>query len=376
VELESFAADEDGVAATLGHADGRKESLRASFLVGCDGAHSAVRHGLDVQFEGDTLPSDWVLADLSLEGALPRDEIMVCWAPEGVLAFFPISGARFRVIADIRPDGEEAPPPSLEALQALLDERGPSGLRAHDPIWMSNFHINERKVKNYRKGRVFLCGDAAHVHSPAGGQGMNTGMQDAFNLAWKLAMVWHERASSVLLDSYSPERSAIGEQVLRNAGNLTKVAILRNPILQEIRNLAVGTLGKIPALRQRVVDQMTELDLNYRGTGLTVSPQPHGASHRPAGGERAPDVPLAEKEELRLHHVLASGRFAVLSAGTARVILPQALESIAVAVEAQASPDYESGHIYLIRPDAYVMVSGNNSDTVPIFHALQQIAAV
>jgi len=118
-------------------------------------------------------------------------------------------------------------------------------------------------------------------------------MQDAFNLAWKLALTWHERVSPTILDSYSPERSAIGEQVLRNAGRLTKVAILRNPILQELRSFAVDAFGKIPALRQRMADQFTELDLNYRGLGLTVNPPPQGASRRPAGGDRAPDLALS-----------------------------------------------------------------------------------
>jgi 2-polyprenyl-6-methoxyphenol hydroxylase-like FAD-dependent oxidoreductase len=376
VELTSFASTTDGVAAGLRHADGREESMTASYLIGCDGAHSAVRHGLDAKFEGDTLPSDWVLADLALEGALPRDEIIICWAPDGVLVLFPISGTRFRVIADIKANGGDASAPSLEAVQMLLDARGPAGLRAHDPIWMSNFHINERKVKSYRKGRVFLCGDAAHVHSPAGGQGMNTGMQDAFNLAWKLAMVWHGHASTALLDSYSPERSAIGEQVLRNAGNLTKIAILRNPVLQEIRSLAVGALAKIPALRQRMVDQLTEVDLNYRGIGLSVSPPPHGASHRPAGGERAPDVALVHDGASRLHDMLRSGRFVVLSVAASPVSLPASLQTIAVAARAQTgSETYEPGHVYLIRPDAYVMLSGKSGDAAPILSALEHIQA-
>jgi 2-polyprenyl-6-methoxyphenol hydroxylase-like FAD-dependent oxidoreductase len=376
VELKSFRADEGGITATLQHADGREESANASYLIGCDGAHSTVRHTLGIEFEGDTLPSDWVLADLSVDGPLARDEITICWAPQGVLVFFPIKGDRFRVIADVSPPSGEAPPPTVAAVQSLLDERAFGDLFAHDPIWMSNFHINERKVRSYRLGRVFLCGDAAHVHSPAGGQGMNTGMQDAFNLAWKLALVWHERASPTILDSYSPERSAIGEQVLRNAGRLTKVAVLRNPILQELRRVAVGSFGKIPALRQRMVDQFAELDLNYRGIGLTVNPPPHGASRRPADGDRAPDLPLrgADTEASRLHQVLRPGRFAVLSIGAARIALPEALKPLAVAAEAGESDDYESGHIYLVRPDAYVMASSKEGDAAPLLEALGRVA--
>ncbi len=377
VELKSFAANEVGVTASLRHGDAREETMTASYLIGCDGAHSTVRHGLNAQFEGNTLPSDWVLADLSLEGTLPRDEIIICWAPDGVLILFPISGERFRVIADVNTNGKDTPPPSLQVVQMLLNERGPAGVRAHDPIWMSYFHINERKVQSYRKGRVFLCGDAAHVHSPAGGQGMNTGMQDAFNLAWKLAMVWHGHASSALLDSYSPERSAIGEQVLQNAGNLTKFALLRNPILQEIRSLAVGALGRIPALRQRVVDQLTEVDLNYRGIGLTAGPQPHGASRHPAGGERAPDVPLKAEGASRLHDLLRSGRFVVLSIDASPIALPEPLQVIAVAAQAQPSSDgvYERGYVYLIRPDAYVMLSSKDTDIAPILSALEHLQA-
>ena len=105
-------------------------------------------------------------------------------------------------------------------------------MSAFDPIWLAAFRINERKVSRYRWGRAFLAGDAAHIHSPAGGQGMNTGMQDAFNLAWKLAMVVHGACSEALLDSYSPERSAVGDQVLKAAARLTAVGTLRNPVAQ------------------------------------------------------------------------------------------------------------------------------------------------
>src|SRR6185437_12693770 len=190
VALEGFTQDEAGVAATLRHADGRIESMETPFLIGCDGAHSIVRHGLGIEFEGSTEPSDWLLADLRLDGDLPADELTLCWTGDGVLALFPIIGGRYRVIADVGLlPTEAAPPPELGEIQAVLDRRGPPGLRAHDPFWLSRFRINERKVRDYRRGRVFLAGDAAHIHSPAGGQGMNTGMQDAFNLAWKLALV-------------------------------------------------------------------------------------------------------------------------------------------------------------------------------------------
>ena len=374
VELQSFVDEGAGVTANLRHSDGRAETARFAYLIGCDGAHSTVRHGLQSTFAGSTEPSDWVLADLRIDGELPQRELTICWRPDGILALFPIVGGRFRVIADIGLAPDEAVPPTLAEIQDLLDTRGPKGLTAHDPFWLSRFRINERKVKDYRKGRVFLAGDAAHIHSPAGGQGMNTGMQDAFNLAWKLAMVCHGKASATLLDSYSPERSAIGDAVLRNAGTMTRVAILRNPILQEIRNAAAGVLGHIPALRQRLVDQLTEVDLHYQTGPLTAAAQ--GASH-PANGHRAPDVRLLEPQGavMRLNEMLRDGRFAVLSVGTPRLALPSELASIAVAEQAEESAGYTAGHHYLIRPDSYVVLGVAADAPQRIVEELRRIAA-
>ena len=311
--------------AQLRHADGREESATAAWLAACDGAHSTVRHALGLAFDGDTLESDWVLADVQIDGPLPNEELTICWMPDGILAFFPIGGRRFRVIADVGLAPDVAPPtPTLAQVQALIDSRGPQGLRAHDPVWLNHFRINERKVKDYRHGRVFLAGDAAHVHSPAGGQGMNTGMQDAFNLAWKLALVQRGRAAPGLLDSYSPERSAIGDQVLRNAGTMTRVALLRNPLLRELRDLAASTLSRLPAIQQRLVDQLTELDLHYAHSPLSATP--HGASGHPAAGARAPDVALiaADGSVTRLHALLGGGRFVLMSVGVASPGVPPA----------------------------------------------------
>lgn len=241
VELVSFANREDGIEAVLGHADGRRETVTAPWLLGCDGAHSAVRHGLNVEFPGSTQDDDWLIADIRLDGehAPPADEISIYFHHDGPFVIFPLPDHRARIIATrgktntahLRPD------PVIADVQALIDQRAGGGFVASDPVWLTNFRINERKVSQYRYGRTLLAGDAAHIHSPAGGQGMNTGMQDAINLAWKLAMVVQGDAGERLLDSYSPERSAVGDMVLRNATALTDVATLTNPAAQAARNL-------------------------------------------------------------------------------------------------------------------------------------------
>ncbi len=185
VELVQFAAGEQGVEATLRSASGSEERLTVDWLIGCDGAHSTIRHGLGMSFSGSTLDTDWLLADVHLKAfPFPPSELATYWHEDGVLVALPISPGRYRVIADLGPSTGALPAsPTLDEVQGVLDQRGPGRLVAYDPIWLSAFRINERKVPDYRSGRVFVAGDAAHVHSPAGGQGMNTGMQDAFNLA-------------------------------------------------------------------------------------------------------------------------------------------------------------------------------------------------
>jgi 2-polyprenyl-6-methoxyphenol hydroxylase-like FAD-dependent oxidoreductase len=310
VELTAFEDRGDHVAATLRHADGRTEAARCDWLLGCDGAHSTVRHGLGMEFTGEAEPNDWVLADCRVDG-IPQDELSFYWHADGTLAFFPFAEGRCRIIADMgtaRQAGRP-PDPSLAEVQALVDHRGPSGVRLSDPVWLAGFRIHERKVSDYRRGRVFLAGDAAHIHSPAGGQGMNTGMQDTYNLAWKLALVRRGRGkASPLLDSYTRERGGVGELVLRQAGRMTRAATLRHPIGQFLRNNAVRMLGHLPAFRENFVNYLSELTIHYPSSPLNgESP---GAGWHAGGlhpGERVPDAMLRDARTgaaQRLHALL------------------------------------------------------------------------
>jgi 2-polyprenyl-6-methoxyphenol hydroxylase-like FAD-dependent oxidoreductase len=369
VELLAFDDDSRQVSATLRHADGREERTTAAWLAACDGAHSTVRHALGLAFDGDTMDTGWILADVQIDGDLPNDLMTIGWQPEGVMAYFPMGGRRFRVIAEAG-SASDTSDPTLAQVQALIDSRGPHGLLAHDPVWLSHFRINERKIKDYRHGRIFLAGDAAHIHSPAGGQGMNTGMQDAFNLAWKLALVHGGKAAPALLDSYSTERSAIGDQVLSSTGRMTRVALLHNPLLRELRDLAAGTLSRLPAIQQRLVDQLTELDLHYAHSPLSVTS--HGASKQPAAGARAPDVALGAT---RLNGLLGGGRFVLLSVGVTSPAVPPELRVLVAATATAAAQGYDDGHHYLVRPDGYLALSTRGDDAVAIFDWLRKFNA-
>jgi 2-polyprenyl-6-methoxyphenol hydroxylase-like FAD-dependent oxidoreductase len=170
---------------------------------------------LGASFQGQTNPSDWVLADVKISGyPAPDNEMSIYWHQEGAFVIFPITPGRYRVVMDLPGSGAAvAPTPTLAEVQALMDRRGPGGMVASDPFWLSGVRINERKVSRYRFGRVFLAGDAAHAHPPAGGQGLNTGVQDAYNLGWKLAYVARGGPDS-LLDTYESERLPVAAAVL------------------------------------------------------------------------------------------------------------------------------------------------------------------
>jgi 2-polyprenyl-6-methoxyphenol hydroxylase-like FAD-dependent oxidoreductase len=369
VELMQFVPDADGVAATLRHADGREESLRAAWLIGCDGAHSIVRHGLGMQFEGDTLPSDWILADVQLSGEKAKPGVIdTYWHPEGALAIFPIAPGRYRVIADVGDalDDTHRPDPTIEEVQAVLDRRGPGGLTVSSPIWLASFRINERKVADYRAGRVFLAGDAAHIHSPAGGQGMNTGMQDACNLAWKLALVHRGLAApGPLLDSYSIERSAVGRKVLKDAGRLTTLAILKGCVLQEVRNVVMSLLFGLAPVRKAMANTLAELSIGYPASPLTV-PGRHGHAG-PAPGERAPVTGTANP--------VGSGstpRFAIFAQpGPEGAILISLHPEL---LEPEIRAPFDEDGIWLVRPDGYVAVVAGSGGWADLDDYLNRVA--
>jgi 2-polyprenyl-6-methoxyphenol hydroxylase-like FAD-dependent oxidoreductase len=313
LEMVRFSTSENGVNSTLRHADGREESMESSWLVGCDGAHSSVRHQLGMEFQGNTLNSDWILADLHLSNVPNAGEINVMWHSEGVLAIFPITKDRYRVIADAGNATSDArpPDPTLEEVQAVLDRRGPGGIKATAPIWLAAFRINERKVVNYRAGRIFLAGDAAHIHSPAGGQGMNTGMQDACNLAWKLALACSDGfAKAPLLDSYSLERSAVGDLVLKGAGRVTTIATMKGGVKQSIRNHIASLVFGLAPVRNLMANAFTEVSIGYPESplslqGASVHGGPHAGQRAPIRGDEVPvgagDTPrfaiFAERDE-------------------------------------------------------------------------------
>jgi 2-polyprenyl-6-methoxyphenol hydroxylase-like FAD-dependent oxidoreductase len=359
VEVTSISKNAEGATASLTHPDGRQEVISADWLVGCDGAHSIVRHSLGASFDGETNESDWILADVHMSGyATPDTEASVYWSADGAFVIFPISPGRYRVLADLPASGETKPPiPDLAKVQAIIDRRGPGNLKAFDPIWLAGFRINGRKVSEYRWGRVVLAGDAAHVHSPAGGQGMNTGMQDAFNLAWKLAMVVHGTMGETLLESYSPERSHVGDQVLKSAGALTAVGTLRNPIARGIRDMIGHLMFGVGAVQRAFANNMTEMAVEYPKSPLN-GPNLGGATLQ-AGERVAPitgQLPVGEG---------SIPKFVLF--GEASLSIKSVLARYSQIIEPIVRPSLGAQCLSLVRPDGYVAGNFKNPEELSAY---------
>ncbi len=250
--LAEFRQDADGVDAVL--ADGTL--VRARLLVGCDGMHSAVRESAGIGFQGGSYAESFLLADVRLSGYTAADEVVLYFSPRGMAVVAPLPEGMHRVVAPV----EDAPErPDARFVQALLDERGPvaSPVRVEgEPAWGSRFRVHHRIADRYRAGRVVLAGDAAHVHSPAGGQGMNMGILDAVRLADALQAALAGRMEA--LDAYASERRPVAEQVVALADRLTRLATVP-PALRALRNLFLRTVAMLPAVRRTLAWRLSGL---------------------------------------------------------------------------------------------------------------------
>jgi 2-polyprenyl-6-methoxyphenol hydroxylase-like FAD-dependent oxidoreductase len=249
--LTNLAQDDVGATATLD--DGSR--LRARYVVGADGMHSTVRERARIPFSGGSYGESFVLADVHLSGGVPSDEVVLYFSPAGMAVVAPLPGGVYRIVATV---GEAPEHPSAAYVQALLDARGPQRERVvvREVLWGSRFRVHHRVADVYRAGRVLLAGDAAHVHSPAGGQGMNAGILDAMSLAG--ALVKALAGDVAALDAYGAERRPIAQQVVAFADRLTRLATVR-PGLRVLRNLLLTTLSRLPVVRRRLAWQLSGL---------------------------------------------------------------------------------------------------------------------
>jgi 2-polyprenyl-6-methoxyphenol hydroxylase-like FAD-dependent oxidoreductase len=298
-ELRSIEETPDGIVADIADlAAGNVEKVHAKWLVGCDGVHSAVRTLLQLPFTGKDYLDQFVQADVYLDGDLPEG-LMTLWLnDQGLLAAIPFrEPGLWRIAAQIYPDSDgNIPRASVELFERLLAERAAdTTTKIIEPVWLSNFVVHHRIVDHYRKGHVFVAGDAAHVHSPIGGQGMNTGIQDAYNLAWKLALVING-APEKLLDSYEAERLPVGRKVLQQTDVNHRLRVSGSVVADILMDRIVFPLLRVPAILDVVGDFVlkrgAQLDVNYRASSL--SGRTGSFRKGPKAGDRAPDGQLLD----------------------------------------------------------------------------------
>lgn len=358
-ELTSFMADDEGVTCEITGPRGDREAMRTPWLVACDGAHSIARRSLALEFPGETVHHRWLLADVDIAAdPMPDDHhILVRQGADGIVALFPMGGGRWRVIADLgEVEGAGAPREiGQDEVQATLDARTDLGWRIAASHWTSDFGVNERQITDYVHGRVVLAGDAAHIHSPAGGQGMNTGLQDAANLAWKIALVQRGAAPEALLATYQAERHPVGEAVLKQSGAMLRMTMVSGP-KKFIRDHLVPAALSLPVVRRKLVEFLTEEAVSYR-----EGPLADGSGHH--GGARSGDGwPLSRGAQAEL--VLLGG--AAKDAAPDTFGGPQGLPLTVTRAEvddhiAEALGD-DSGAV-LVRPDGVVATVGEGAQS-------------
>jgi 2-polyprenyl-6-methoxyphenol hydroxylase-like FAD-dependent oxidoreductase len=330
--------DHEGVAVRL--ADGTTQ--RAGYVVGCDGARSAVRRLLDIDFVGKQYETHILLADVHLAQP-PLDGLAAKTSADGVVLLVPFGDGWYRAIAWDR-KREQAPlsePVTLAEIRAAFLRIAHTDFGMTDMRWSSRFLSERRQAERYRVGRVFIAGDAAHVHSPLGAQGMNTGIQDAMNLGWKLAQAVDESAAPWLLDSYEEERHAVGAQVLKLTDGFNQLVLGRSLLRRVLRRVIITFLLNVPATRHMLEGRLSGIGIKY--------PRPCGA--HPLTGRRMPDIDCSGT---RLYQLMREGRFVVVTSDQVDMARPDV--TAAVHVDPTLPP------AVLVRPDGYVAWAGERAE--------------
>jgi hypothetical protein len=388
-----------------------------------------VRKTLGVSFEGSTYEENFLLADVDLDWDRERNRTHTWFPPAGMFTVFPLPGSsQWRIFAVV--EDKTVPPVSLELFRRLFRERtGDATSTVSSPSWMSTFTINRRMVDRYRVGQVFLAGDAAHIHSPFGAQGMNTGIQDAYNLGWKLALVIGGEAPRHLLDTYEEERLPVVKRVLAQTDANTRVLLSDNAVMHFLREHVLN----LDAVQEYLARRSSQLFVNYRASSISRSYQeplaktllPHGADEKagvaerldfrtaPRAGDRAPDgmaIDAASREKTSLFREFRGTHFSLLlfdglahtEAGYANLVhIARQVEALLgntvkthIVVSTDEVPEqldwdgavlldgtgalhglYGAGaeSLYLIRPDGYVGLRGQPAAAEPLLEYLDRM---
>jgi 2-polyprenyl-6-methoxyphenol hydroxylase-like FAD-dependent oxidoreductase len=349
MELTHIGQTDDHVFCKVSTESGAETAITARYAVGCDGARSVVRHQIPVQFEGVTVETNMILGDVALENPPEKVQALVNWTPTGPLVIFPVEPGVWRIFTT-RTDLNNSTPPTLEELQQTLEKSNFGHFKPHSPTWLSAFRINERVTNRMRVGRIFLSGDAAHIHSPAGGQGMNTGMQDAYNLAWKLKLLVQGVADpEAVAESYQQERHPVAVSVVEGTAKLLRTGLQsqNSGFRRFVRDTVLSVVTHIPAFQHFAATRLSELNIEYTHSGLIRS---HGSwvgigdGFLPGTRPRDAAIQTRDGKTSSLWSLLLAGRYTLLAFPGVNME-PQSLKTITELAEA----------LQIMRPDAQVI---------------------
>lgn len=277
--------------------DGQEEVVNPGYIIACDGAHSAVRKSLNIEFKGHKDSHHFLLADLSLDWKYPDDSVHIFLSKKGTFGFIPFPGSRlFRMVAPLNPN-EIKYEATFDSLKKVLKARDFwDQITISNVGWLTTFTIQYRSTPSFRKGNVFFLGDASHIHSPVGGQGMNLGVQDAANLSWKLAFVMQDHGRKELLDTYNWERRPIAQKILRGTEVATNLVAMRHVVFREIRNSVLKFAVKFKRFNEFIAKRASQLKHSYRESPVSNNYQVpfikgwYSFRSAPVAGDRMPDV--------------------------------------------------------------------------------------
>ena len=372
--LEGFEQSADGVRATIVRADGSREVIRAAYLAGCDGAHSRVREVLGIGFPGGTYAQYFYVADVEASGALVDGDLHVALDDADFLAVFPLKGGRTARLVGIARAEREGSPENLRWEDVQSRVIGQLGVAVERVNWFSTYKVHHRVANRFSDGRVFLLGDAAHIHSPAGGQGMNTGIGDAVNLGWKLAEVVKDGAAPALLESYAPERRAFAQKLVATTDQVFVAATSPGKLARFVRTRIVPRVVPV-ALRLEMVKRLAFLTLSQIAIEYRASALSAGELGEVRGGDRLPWTALDGGSRWPDNYAVLDGHsWQVHVYGVADEPLADACERAGLVTcefpwqTVMADAGLIRDGLYLVRPDGYLAMVARAGEIEKLVH--------
>jgi len=375
-ELEKFSQTEGGVTAQVKNSNGETQAIEGKYLVGCDGPRSPVRHALGLHFEGTTFERLFYVADVRIDWKFPHDALHVCIAENGVVAFFPMPGEnRWRIVGAF-PEGHDKDEGEVlyEEIEARIKEEAQLELDITRVDWFSTYKVHTRHVEKFSSGRCFLGGDAAHIHTPAGGQGMNTGIQDAYNLAWKLALVLQGAAGGRVLDTYNEERLPNAKRLLQTTDRMFNIVAGTDWLMDLIRTTIFPPMAKfilsIDAVKKKFFPLISQIGISYRESSLSAHNGDEGFNVK--AGDRLPYFLVGGRS---VYDQLRAAKFHLINFISGETASGEPAESISktladqhvIKIDERIEELFGTGEPFsvLLRPDNYVaFISADGSPSL------------